>query len=340
MLIRPEIVAGYHSLGWEVVVGTANLWIRAAQYDLVHYQWPEEFTGYQQSPSETQIATVENCVAWWSQRARSVITVHNIYPHSKPNDPAFHKLYSVFYRHCDVISHFSEVSRNLVTREFPAAREAHHVVHSPAGCQTLVATQRTRGSRRHELGLSSHAFVLLVLGQLRSRQEIQLIQRAYRLSTIPQKQILMVGRLHFADESWRSRIVARRWERWLRREGAIIKSEWVPDEDLAQIVDSADVVIVPRTGGLNSAIIFLAMAFGRFIIAPDCGAYREHLAGTRNLLYRAGDAHSLANRLDEAATLDLQAIGRENADISLHWSWTDICRACVTLASNPTPGAS
>src|SRR5262249_54149187 len=37
------LVEGYRSLGWDVVTGTENFKVRAAHYDVVHYQWPEEY---------------------------------------------------------------------------------------------------------------------------------------------------------------------------------------------------------------------------------------------------------------------------------------------------------
>ena len=55
------------------------------------------------------------------------------------------------------------------------------------------------------------------------------------------------------------------------------------------------------------------MTFGRMVIAPNCGAYPDSWLGTHNLFYEAGDATSLASKLEEAAALDTNDIGRENA---------------------------
>jgi len=65
------------------------------------------------------------------------------------------------------------------------------------------------------------------------------------------------------------------------------------------------------------------------IVAPDCGGYPEHLAGTRNLIYRTGDAASLAAKLEQASRLDTAQIGKENAEIARTWTWRDICAACL-----------
>ena len=112
------LVEGYRSLGWDVAVGAANFKIRASHYDVIHYQWPEEYSGWQ-VPTEQQIAEIEEHLRWWSSRATNVFTVHNLYPHSGGRDPASHELYSCFYRHCHLISHFSHTSHRLVLRRVP-----------------------------------------------------------------------------------------------------------------------------------------------------------------------------------------------------------------------------
>jgi glycosyltransferase involved in cell wall biosynthesis len=325
---------GYRSLGWEVATGALNFKLRAAHYDAVHYQWPEEYTGWQRPPKEHQIAEIEDCVKWWASRAASIFTVHNLYPHAGVGNPAFHDLYSCFYRHCHVISHFSHTSHRLVLEEFPDACKSRHVVHYPESHEVMLVRQRQRGSRRAEMNIRDDEFVILMLGQLRSWEEIELIMRAYDLAKIPKKRLLMAGKTIVCAETWQTRLRLRGWDWWLKRRGAVVDTTWVPEDELSRFLDSSDVSIVPRLAGLNSAIIFSAMTFGRMIIAPNCGAYPEHLAGTRNLLYQPGDATSFASKLEEAAALGTDDIGRENAVVASKWSPQERCRVCLEAAAN------
>jgi glycosyltransferase involved in cell wall biosynthesis len=120
-----------------------------------------------------------------------------------------------------------------------------------------------------------------------------------------------------------------RWKWWLSTRRAVVERRYVPESELSRFLDSSDVAIVPRFGGLNSGIVFLAMTFGRMVIVPNCGAYPEQLAGSRNLFFEPGDPVSLASKLQEAAVLDTNDIGRENAMIALGWSWREICQSCL-----------
>jgi glycosyltransferase involved in cell wall biosynthesis len=326
-----SLIEGYRSLGWEVAVGKANLEIRAAHYDVIHYQWPEEYCGWTSPPTEQQISQIEEHLKWWASRATSICTVHNLFPHYGVAHPAFRELYSCFYRHCHVISHFSHTSQQLVLKEYPAAHNACHVVHHPASYEVTLAKQLQRGSRRTEMGIGNDEFVILMVGRLRSWAEVELMQQAFNQARVPKKKLLMAGKFALTGNPWRNRWLLLRLKWWLKRQRAVVDMRYIPEEEISRWFDSSDVAIVPRFGGLNSGIVILAMTFGRMVIAPNCGAYPERLAGTRNLLFQPGDAASLASMLEEASTLDTNDIGRENAVIASKWSWREICLACLSV---------
>jgi beta-1,4-mannosyltransferase len=327
------LVEGYRAAGCEVVTGAANFRLCAARYDIVHHQWPEEFSRWQ-APSPAEIERVKQQLEWWKQRAVNIFTVNNLYPHELDRDPACHELYSSFYRHCQVITHYSNASREMVLAEYPAAREVRHVVHHPANYEVTLASQKSRGSRRAEMGVANDEFVILMLGSLRSWDELQLIQRAYDLVTVPNKRLLMAGKLKLRESRSRTRIKQIAWHWWLKRRRAIVDTRYVPESEVSQFIDSCDLTIVPRLSGISSGIVNLAMTFGRAVIAPRHGAYPEYFAGTRNLLYETGNAESLAAALDQAASLDLDDIGSENAHIASKWTWKRMCEVCLAAAAN------
>lgn len=213
------LVEGYRSLGWEVVVGAANWKIRASHYDIIHYHWPEEYCQWG-VPNKGQATKIEENLQWWSSRATNIFTVHNLYPHSDVSHPAFHQLYSSFYRHCHLISHFSDASRRLVIEQFPAAQQTRHIVHCPPCYDVTLATQRQRGSRRAEMGIDEDAFVVLMVGRIRSWDEAKLIQRAFDLARVPNKRLLMAGKFALTERPWRRRLLLLRWNWWLKRRRA------------------------------------------------------------------------------------------------------------------------
>jgi len=331
------LVQGYRSLGWDVTTGATNFNICAAHYDLIHFQWPEEYCGWR-PPTEDDIANIEQNLRWWNSQSKTVFSVHNLYPHNGVGHPAYHKLYSAFYQHCNLISHFSQASQRSVVDEFSSAKQARHVVHCPPNYDVTLVRQRQRGSRRAEMGIGEDEFVILVIGRLRSWDELKLIQTAFDLAKVPRKRLLMAGKFALIEPPFRRRLHSLRWNLWLKRRRAVVDTRYVPEDEISQFLDSCDIIIVPRLAGLNSAIIFLAMTFGRMIIAPNLNSYAEQLAGSRNFLYQPGHAKSCARQLERAAALDTDDIGRENATIASKWSWHEICRKCLdAVGENQSP---
>ena len=326
------LVEGYRTLGWEVVTGTTNFRIKAAHYDVVHHQWPEEFSGWR-APSERELQEIKEHLQWWHLRSFTIFTVNNLHPHQLERNEACHRLYDDFVRHSHLITHYAETSRQLMLEEYPSAREVAHVVHQPANYEVTLARQIARGSHRKEMGIAPDDFVILVLGALRSEAEVRLIRAAFDMANIPKKRLLMAGKLRPMGPPMVDRWKRLMWRAWLRRRHAVVDTRYVPENEVSRFWDTCDVAIVPRLGGLNSGIVFAGMTFGKPVIAPHHGVFPDQLHGTRNWLYETGNAADLAVKLEEASRSDLKAIGRENAEIAAEWTWKRMVQACLEAAS-------
>jgi hypothetical protein len=322
------LVEGYRALGWDVVMGAKNFRLRAAHYDLIHHQWPEEFSSWG-LPTAEQIEEISAYLQWWSSRTINIFSVNNLYPHQYERHPCFHKFYSRFYQHCQLITHYSNASLRLVLQEFQLAHKTRHVVHAPPNYEVTLANQRRRGSWRADFGIRDEEFVMLMLGSLRSWDEVRLIQRAYDLARIPNKRLLMAGKFKIKETTFHRRWKQCLWKAWLKSRNAIVDTRYVPEGEISQFIDSCDIAIVPRLSGLSSAIPLLAMTFGRAFVAPRHGAYPDYVQKTRNLLYETGSPKSLAEALEQAATLNLKEIGQENAAIAATWTWKRMVRTCL-----------
>jgi glycosyltransferase involved in cell wall biosynthesis len=337
LLDPPNWMEGYHAAGWQVHTGTSNFKLGGASYDVIHYQWPEELSRWR-PPDEKTLFEIKSRLNWWKHRTAQIITVNNLYPHCYNTDNAFFELYSTFYSICDVITHYTDASRELVCRRYPRALDKRHVVHSPFNYCRLLSLQERRGSARTSLGINRNDFVMLVFGALRSWDEIELIQEAFRVAKIKRKRLLVAARYSEYNPAGCSPLARRlrhwRWRMWLKRSDVTFVPTYIPDEKLYQIFDSSDVVVVPRLNDLNSAVVASAMTFGRPVVAPNHGSYPEVLHGTGAILYSSQDARSLANALEVTAASDLEAIGRRSAEIAASWSWKQIVEQCLSSLSD------
>jgi hypothetical protein len=325
-----ELVHGYRNLGCDVVTGAFNFELEAARFDLIHYQWPEEFCAWN-PPTDDRLREITAKLARWQDQCPSLITAHNYYLQGYEGNDQLKKLSCEFYARCSLIQHFSVASKNLICNEYAGARHDRHLVTTPWNYDVALGKQQKRGDCREQFGFAANDFVVLVFGALRSWQEIDLVTRAFSSCGAPNKQLLMTGRYNEGGGKWQQRWRRMRWGFWLWFNGAVVEERFIPDDQLYRYWDSADVVIVPRLRELNSGIPSIALTFGKLIIVPKQGSFPEHLAGTDNLFYESGDAPSLARAIEKAASLDRRKIEADNRRLADTWNGSDVLRQCLDV---------
>jgi glycosyltransferase involved in cell wall biosynthesis len=321
-------VRAYRMAGYEVVTGSTNFEFRSSSFEIVHFLWPEELCGWKR-PSAGTLSRLGSQLTWWAARSTTLFTVNNLYPHGYDGDLAFRALYDLFFHSCSVVTHFTRKSLDLVREEFPSARHERHVITSPFNYDLLLSRQTHRGTCREELGLSAKDFVILLFGALRTKEEVRLVQRAYRLARVVRKRLLGAARYNDVRGGLAARVHRAGWTWWLRLHDAKVRRDYVPDEEVYKLFDSCDVVIVPRVRGLNSGIPSLAMTFGRPVIVPSHGTLPAFVAGTKNPIYESGDPKSLASAIEHVATLDRNSLGEANRELAATWTWDGIVSTCL-----------
>ena len=324
-----NFATGYEKLGFNAICGRINFELEIGNFDIVHILWPEEFTEWR-LPTKTEVDAVLSRLDRWAKRSRVLISVNNLYPHRYPKDPLFHRLYSGFYERAEVIHHFSQVSRNLVSKEYPSIADRNHVVRSGFNYERLLpAGPRDRTAARRAFGIASGAVVFLVFGTLRSWEEVKLLRMAFSRAQVTNKRLLLAAHYVEGGSGLRARWRRKQWQNWRQSKSVQSIVERVPDEGLSNLFDAADAVIVVRQNSMSSGVPSMAMTFGRFTIAPNAGAMAEYLAGTENLLYHQKSAEDLASAMERAAAADRESVGRENARIASGWGWEETLRMCL-----------
>jgi len=323
------LARGYRRAGWEAVVGVANFDLAAASFDLVHLQWPEELCGWH-PPSDERLSAILARLDAWNGSARTLLTVHNLTPHRDGAHPNYRRLYEGVIARVQAIAHFTEASRDLLLREYPAASGARQIVTGYFNLDCLLPPEPVAPRT------PADAFTLLVFGGLREWAEVQLLRSGFDQARVPGKKLIVCARYDEPGPAWRQRL--RRWTfaRWLRTRRAEVHRRHIPDAQVHAIAARADAVVIPRFRSLNSGLPALGATFGKVIIAPKCGAYPELLAGTPNPLYAPGDAAALARAIEAAAAVDRAEIARINRALAERWNWEAMIRALLSITAAPT----
>jgi hypothetical protein len=102
---------GYRRLGWEVTTGVFNFELEACHLDVVHFNWPEELTGWR-LPKASQIEETIARLDRWATHSRMIATVNNLLPARPTSESALASgLYTAVYERAEVIHHFSHASK-------------------------------------------------------------------------------------------------------------------------------------------------------------------------------------------------------------------------------------
>ena len=309
----------YAKAGHDVRAGIPELYLGLQAFDLVHLHWPEELTGWEMPPPVPQIQRVLGRLDVLHPNTKLVCTAHNLLPHGD-RDGSARALYDQFYGRMDAIGHFSESSRGAVTAAFPDVPAERHFVHGMNDFADLRVHQIGRDRARQLFGIKPDAVAIAAIGSIRSLDELSLIAAASD-AAVPKLHIVRAFRepaVHGLAERFRRKQLRRRLD---SKPNTMIEG-FLPDTTLVTVCEAADIIIIPRIKDqLNSGVLALAMTFGTPLMAPDCGVFREVLAGSANGLYAPGNAKALTHIVETMAKKNLPEVRQQNLSIAASWGW-------------------
>jgi hypothetical protein len=294
-------------------------WNMEGDYDVIHLHFPEYLTfglqhAYQQGLTDALLVETATRLAYWSKRAKLVVTRHVLLPHDALEDPMWEKMYAVFYRYADGVAHFAQPSIDEFRKRYAGTdwvhgREPRHTIiphHNYASLPDTIG----RDEARAKLGIPAKARVMLVFGAIRNEAEKQLILETFQNLKVPGK-LLLVSR-------WREQLAKVSWIRlkyWLRDLTRLyyrlhpsyhFNYGFVEEADSQLYLNAADVLFIPRLWVLNSGNITLGMTFGKVVIGPDAWDVGELLRETGNPVFDPDRPDAAAAMVEEGLRLAVE----------------------------------
>lgn len=322
----------YKAAGHAVSAGLPELYLGLHDFDLIHFHWPEELTQWQVPPLRPLIERLFARLDALKPATKMICTVHNLLPHAD-DGPVSWDYYNRFYQRMDHIGHFSQSSLDAVRAKFPEIAAEKHFLHGMNDFANLRIHATGKTVVRDRFGISDEALVIATVGQLRSLDELALLSDALGKSDVPNLHILRAFRppsiSSFADRVRRKRLMQSFDRRPITR-----LDGYLEDAELVAVCEAADITVIPRMENqLNSGVLPLAMTFGTGIVAPDCGVFREMLAGSMNELYAPGNAADMARAITRLAAKSPAEVRTANLALSADWGWSlAVARILATLA--------
>lgn len=143
---------GIRACGYEVVCSVEEFRSNAADYDIVHLQWPEELFRWK-APAPADVDTLEQQLQTLKNNGIPLIyTRHNTLPHH--GNPLVAEAYGLVERYADAIVHLGDCSLREFTAAHPDSEQLQVVIphHIYEGLYDMDITRDARPPRARHPG--------------------------------------------------------------------------------------------------------------------------------------------------------------------------------------------
>lgn len=290
---------------------------------LVHLHWVFGFT----FPGARRFPVLRRLAQFWfavwlgvcrAMGCRLVWTAHNVLPH----EPVFADdiaARQTLVRACDLVLAHSPSALTALAELGAVARRSAIIPHGPisyastAALPSLPPVSRSAGGTRR----------FLFFGQVQEYKGVEELLAAFlNLPGDVAAELMVAGQCR--DRALRSRLQA-----LADRGGArvVLRLEYIPDEEVAHLLDGVDVVVLPFRRVTTSGSAILALSHGRPLLVPTLAALADL---PRDAVVRySGGVPALTAALARLARADRETLAAMSHAARRHAAtvtWPDIAR--------------
>lgn len=237
---------------------------------------------------------------------RIVLTAHNVNAGERDGNDSWLNRLSLRFQYrltSHILVHTPKMKAELV--------EKFHVVESkvtviPYGLNDAVPESDLLASQAKScFGFSAASKVLLFFGNIVAYKGIESAVRALeKLNAAGEGcRLIIAGRIK-DRKYWtllQKEIVDRRLQDFV-----IIKSSFIPDEEIERYFKAADVLLLPYIQIFQSGVLSLGYSFGLPVIAADVGSLKEEIIeGKTGFVFEPGNSNKLAEQIRHYFQSDL-----------------------------------
>lgn len=284
-----EISKAYQKQGHDVIFGSKNFFFSNFIPDIVHIQWPEALYrwNYKSKNKIKIIKLIEERLLFYSKNKIPIVyTVHNIIPHENVSD--FDKnIFNIIASQSNIIIHHGKKSITLAKKVYPKCKKAKHII-APHGPYPFV--KKDSLSARKHYNIPMNKYVLLNFGLQRSYKGPAFINSVHKKSktntflfTIgpPKVDFYIKNKWISFIIKFYKKIIIPYWKKtfsFLFKNKKTILRE-VPNDEIPIIMAAIDIVFLGHKKGLNSGLLALAASYGKPVIFPNIGNFKNQLDG-------------------------------------------------------------
>jgi glycosyltransferase involved in cell wall biosynthesis len=242
------------------------------------------------------------------QGKKIVFTAHNVNQARRDsNDSLLNRLtLRIQYGLVDHIFVHTQKMKSELLQDFGVRDRAVTVI--PFGINnSLPDTDLTPAQAKQRLGLGDGEKAILFMGRIRPYKGLEFLLGAFQLlkSSCADYRLIIAGEQKKGSEDYADEI-RRTIDREFDPGEVILRTQFIPDEEMEHYLKAADVLVLPYKEIFQSGALFLGYSFGLPVVATDVGSFREDIIeGKTGFLCRSADSADLAKTLETYFESDL-----------------------------------
>lgn len=211
---------------------------------------------------------------------RIALTAHNVNQARRDSqDNWLNRLtLRIQYHLTDHIFVHTEKMKAELMEDFGVATGSVTVIRHPIN-DAFQDTEITPLEAKRRFALGGTDKTILCFGRIKPYKGIEYLLSAFQrlVAEDERYRLIIAGEVQKGNEKYLeslTRVVAAE----LKRGQVILKTEFIPDEDMEIYLKAADVMVLPYKDIFQSGVLFLGYSFGLPVIATDVGSFREEIS--------------------------------------------------------------
>jgi hypothetical protein len=271
--------------------------------DIIHIHWPEVLFDSKR-PTSVQAEDFIEHFFKWKTNYKIVFTLHNLKPHVSKS-VLYDKLYTTISNNVDVVVHFAKPSIEIFIAKYQESKASHVVIEHPLYLSTPNTISKL--SARAYLKINKNKKVVLVFGQIRTKEEREFVFKTFKRLKLKQKFLLVTSLGKFRTKfnfGWKiSNFVNKlMFKKYNSMSNYFIQNETIQDKDIQNYFNASDVVLIPRLNALNSGVLYLAYRFNKKVVVPNSGNMAEIALNLGQNIFNIKDTESAVSGLENSLT--------------------------------------
>lgn len=231
---------------------------------------------------------------------KTVLTAHNVNQGRRDsNDSLFNRItLRIQYQLADHIFVHTQKMKEELIEQFGVSDQSVTVIRYPIN-DAFPDTALTSSEAKRRLGIAGGQKTILFFGRIKPYKGVEHLLAACRQLMVYDANYLLIiaGEVQKGNEKYleelRSAVPSE-----LHRGQIILKTQFIPDEEMELYLKCADILVLPYIEIFQSGVLFLAYTFGLPVIATDVGSFREEIVeGKTGYLCRSSDPVDLAETI-------------------------------------------